>query len=201
MFDWAKTWWEASVIQRFKIAKIVLFRYTKWLPRWPSCIQDGRHLLLNQKFDWAKTWWEASQWHRDSKLLKSFCSDIQDGHQGGHLEILQTTSPPKPYVRLSWDLMGGISVRQKLKTAIIFPFQYPRWPPQWPSWNSSNVRLSRNLMRSIRVKWRFRIAELFSSSIQDDSHGSNLETLQTTSDSELLKVIWSDNQDGHHGTM
>ena len=39
------------------------------------------------------------------------------------------------------------------------------------------------------MKWRFRIAESFSSSIQDDDHSSNLETLQTTSDSELLKAI------------
>ena len=39
------------------------------------------------------------------------------------------------------------------------------------------------------VKWRFRIAESFSSSTQDDGHGGILETLQTTSDSELLKAI------------
>ena len=32
---------------------------------------------------------------RDSELLKSFCSLIQDGRNCGHLEILQTTSPPK----------------------------------------------------------------------------------------------------------
>ena len=39
------------------------------------------------------------------------------------------------------------------------------------------------------MNWRFRIAESLSSSIQDDGHGSYLETLQTTSDSELLKTI------------
>ena len=32
-------------------------------------------------------------------------------------------------------------------------------------------------------------------------HGGNLKTLQTTSDSELLKAIGSDSQDGHHGTI
>ena len=32
----------------------------------------------------------------DLELLKSFRSDIQDGRQGDHLEMLQTTSPPKP---------------------------------------------------------------------------------------------------------
>ena len=69
-----------------------------------------RHLLPNPKSDYAETWFEASQWQGDSKLLKPFRSDIQDGHQGGHLEILQTTSPPKPW--LSWILMGGITVTQ-----------------------------------------------------------------------------------------
>ena len=39
------------------------------------------------------------------------------------------------------------------------------------------------------------------SSIQDGGHGGNLETLQTTSDSELLKAIWFDTQNGHHGTI
>ena len=58
-----------------------------------------------------------------------------------------------------------------------------------------------HLMGGIGVKWRFRIAESFSSSIQDEGHGSNLETLQLTSDSELLKAIWSDSQDGYNGTI
>ena len=54
------------------------------------------HLLPNSESDWAETWWEESQWHRDSELLKLFHSDIQFGRHGGHIEILQTTSPPKP---------------------------------------------------------------------------------------------------------
>ena len=32
--------------------------------------------------------------HGDLELLKSFSSNIQDGHHISHLEILQTTSPP-----------------------------------------------------------------------------------------------------------
>ena len=55
-------------------------------------------------------------------------------------------------------------------------------------------------MGGIGVKWRFRIAESFSSSIQDDGHGGNLETLQAP-DSELLKAVRSDSQDGHLGTV
>ena len=38
-----------------------------------------RQLLPKYKSEWAETWWEASQSHRDSELLKSFGSDIQDG--------------------------------------------------------------------------------------------------------------------------
>ena len=44
-------------------------------------------------------------------------------------------------------------------------------------------------MGGIGVKWRLRIAESFSPSILDGGHGGNLETLETTSDSELLKAI------------
>ena len=47
------------------------------------------------------------------------------------------------------------------------------------------------------VTWRFRIAASFSFNIQDGGHGGNLEIFQTTSDSELLKAIGSDSQDGH----
>ena len=52
--------------------------------------------LLNRKLDLAETWWEASEWHRDSELLKLFCSAIQNGHHGDHLENLETLSAPKP---------------------------------------------------------------------------------------------------------
>ena len=47
-------------------------------------------------------------------------------------------------------------------------------------------------MGGIGVTCRFRFAASFSSNIQDGSHGGNLETLQTASDSELLKAIGSD---------
>ena len=65
----------------------------------------------------------------------------------------------------------------------------------------NSVRFSGNLMEGIEVTGRFRNAELFSSSIQDGNHVGNLETLWTTSDSEMLKAIGSDSEDGHHGTM
>ena len=102
-----------------------------------------RHLLSNPKSDWAETWWEASQWHRVSKL---FCFEIHDmATRGGHLEILQTTlllNPWKPYVRKSWNLLGGITVTQRFRIAKIILFRYPRW---WPAWNSSNDISSQSL--------------------------------------------------------
>ena len=69
------------------------------------------------------TWWEASGQHGNLNLLESFRSDIQDGHPGIHLEILQTTSLEpgcllpgfgsiphmvEPYVGLSRNQVGGI---------------------------------------------------------------------------------------------
>ena len=50
------------------------------------------YLLQNHKSDCVKTLWEALERHRDSELLRLFRSDIH----GGHLEILQLTSPPIP---------------------------------------------------------------------------------------------------------
>ena len=70
---------------------------------------------------------------------------------------------------------------QKIKTAKIVPFQYPRWP------HGGHLKI---LLKSLdgRHPGEMEIQNC-SSSIQDDGHGSKLETLQTTSDSELLKSI------------
>ena len=46
-------------------------------------------------------------------------------------------------------------------------------------------------MEGIGMTWRFRIANSFSSDIQDGGNGGYLETLQTTSDSGLLKTDMS----------
>ena len=48
----------------------------------------------------------------DSELLRLFHSEISDGGHSSHLEILQMTSPPKPKVGLSQNLMGSITVTQ-----------------------------------------------------------------------------------------
>ena len=52
---------------------------------------------FSSQTDLAISRWEAVEQHRDSDLLKLFCSDIQ----AGHLENLQTTSASEPKVGLS----------------------------------------------------------------------------------------------------
>ena len=90
-----------------------------------------RHLLKNCKLDWAETWWEASERHRDSELLKLFCSSIQDGCHEGHLENLQMTYALEWYVRLSQSLVGGIGETWRFRIAKIVLFRYPRWVSSW----------------------------------------------------------------------
>ena len=136
------------------------------------------------KLDGAETWRKASGQHGDLELLKWFCSDVQDGYHGSHLENLQITSATERKVWLSLN-MGGIGVLWKFRIAKILLFQCPRWPPSWNASNhfSSQTVSQVELMGGIGVTWRFRIAESYSSNIQDGSHGGNLETFQTTSDS------------------
>ena len=105
---------------------MVPFRNRRGLPWRPSWIVFKYH-FPNLKSDRAETWWETLGRHEDSELLKSFRSDIQVGRHGGHLEILQTTSPPKPCVGLSWNF-GGIGATWIFRTVKIVPFRYQRWP-------------------------------------------------------------------------
>ena len=115
-----------------------------------------RH-LPNRKLDNAETWWEASEWHRDSELLKSFCSDIKDGNHGCHLENLQTSSAPKWQVRLSRNFSHFWHVLQNRKS-------------DW----------AENLVGSIGAAWRFRIAKIVAFQYPWGRHDSHLENLQTT---------------------
>ena len=41
----------------------------------------------------------------------------------------------------------------------------------------------------------------FRSDVQDSRHGGHVESLETPSESELLKTIWSDSQDSHRDIM
>ena len=67
--------------------------------------------------------------HGGLELLKSFHSDIQDGHHVSHLENLQTTSPPATAAILKifiYQLMPWSIPRQQLFTFWIFPSEsYP----------------------------------------------------------------------------
>ena len=112
--------------------------------------------------------------------------------------------------------MGGITVTQRFKIAKIILFQYPRWLPWWPSWNSSNdissqvVRLRQNLMGGITVTQRFRIAKIVPfwyhffkrhllPNCKLDGAKTWWETSQWHRNSELLKLFCWDIKDGGHG--
>ena len=76
------------------MAKIILFCFESKMATMAAILKFFKlHLLPNRKSPWAET--EMGGIIRDSELLKSFCSDIQDDRHG-RLEILQTTYPPKP---------------------------------------------------------------------------------------------------------
>ena len=102
-------------------------------------------------------------------------------------------------------MMGGIRMLWKFRIAKILLFQCPRWPPSWKSSNHISPKTVSQVEPKLdgRHQGDMEIQNywIFSSSIQDGGYGGNLETLQTTSDSELLKTIWSDSQDGHHGKI
>ena len=72
----------------------------------------------------------------DKKKLKSFWSEIQDGHHGSHLENLFFASSPEPKGQLTPNMLGSIGVTCRSKIAKIVPIGNPSWPPLWPSWKS-----------------------------------------------------------------
>ena len=116
-----------------KIFKQHLFR-----PSWKSSIVICSRTV--SRIEWK--WWKASGHHGDLELLKWFCSAIQGGHHGSHLENLQITSATKWWVWLSLNMMGGIEVLWKFRIADVHLFQCPRW---LPAWNSSNHIFSQTL--------------------------------------------------------
>ena len=124
-----------GAIWRFRIFKIIPFRYQRWRPCQPSWKLSN--YISSQTINQIELKLDGRQL-RDSELLKSFCSDIQDGSQGGHLENLQTTSAIKQSVGLSSNLMGGIGMTWRFRFAKLVLFQYRRRPPWWPAWKSWN---------------------------------------------------------------
>ena len=148
-----------------------------------------RHLLPDHKSDWTKTWWEASEWHRDSKLLKSFHSDIQDGSHGHHLEILSNDISSQIISQIEQKLDGryhsdteiqncynrSVPISKTTTTTAIFKFfkqhllpnHKSDWAKTW--WEASQSDIE------IQNCWNL-------SDIQDGSH---LEILQITSPPKL----------------
>ena len=57
----------------------------------------------------------------DPELLKSFHSDIKNGHPlNSHLDILQTTSSSKPYDLISSNLIGLVRPNRDLEMHLSF---------------------------------------------------------------------------------
>ena len=70
----------------------------------------------------------------DQKYLKSFRSEIQDGHHGRHLENIFFASSPEPKGQLTPNLLGSIRVTCRSKIAKVVPIGNPSWLQ--PSWKS-----------------------------------------------------------------
>ena len=183
---------------RFRIAKIVLFQYPRWptwQPSWNSFDDISsqtyvrfscgypRYRLLNPKSDLAETWWEACQWHKDSKLLKSFHSDIQDGCLGCHIVAIMKF------------------IKQHL---LLNPKSH--WAETW--WEASQWHRDSELLKlfhsdiqdgrlgcHIVAIMKFIKQHL----LNPKSHWAETwwEASQWHRDSELLKLFHSDIQDGH----
>ena len=108
---------------QFQNCKNLWFQY----PRWPPLGTSKNSLNLDISFQtvskielkldgrhWSNT--EIQNWK------KLFHSNIQEG---GYLEILQMTFPPKGQDRLRWNMMGGIQVTERFRIAKLFRFPYP----------------------------------------------------------------------------
>ena len=127
-----------NALLRLRIAKIFPFRYQRWpWTKQPTCNSSKQH-LQTYIFSWAENWWESSRQNGDPDMLKSFHSDIKDGHPlNSHLRILQPTSF-KRFILLSRNLMEGFRQHGDSEIAKIIPFAYKRLSSTKQAfWNSS----------------------------------------------------------------
>ena len=148
-----------------------------------SNIPDGRHglkffrwHLLPNSVEWAETWWEAS----DTELQNCYNSSIpisKIATMVASWNSSNASTSPKPQVRLSQNLIGGITISELLKS-FFSDIQGGR--------QSSHLEILNNLQNhksdSAETWWEasglHRDSELlksFCSDIQDDRHGSHLE--------------------------
>ena len=103
-----------------------------------------QHLLPNRYLDRGETWLEASEQHRDSELLKLFCSWKFLNHVCPWL--LSQIEP---------EHVGGIGVTWRFRIAKFIPFQYLRWLPWWLAWKSWNDICSPRVVRiKLKLGWR-----------------------------------------------
>ena len=185
---------------RFRIAKMMPFRYPRW-PSWKSS---------NHVFSWTvsridPTYREALGWHEDLELLNSFHSKMVPMVGVLKRHLLSNA------VGLSWNLVDSIEETWKFRTAKFVPFRYQSWPPLRPSLNYSNDISSQTIMRIEPKAWweaseRHRKSLLLKSfcyDIYDDRQCGGLswnlvEGIGLYGDLELLKPFCYDIHDGRH---
>ena len=68
-----------------------------------------------------------------SKVAKIGRFEIQDGHNGSHLENLFFAASSEPKGHLTPNLLGSKGMSCRSKIAKIVPMGNPRWPPLQPS--------------------------------------------------------------------
>ena len=122
--------------------------------------------LQTHIFSWAENWCESSRQKGDPTLLKSFHSDIKDGHPlNNHLYILQKTPSSKLYVLMSRNLTGCFRPNRDLEMLLSF---HPDtkdghalnsffWIFQTTS-SKPYITLSRNPMEGVWQHWDCEIA-------------------------------------------
>ena len=175
-----QNWWSCSVpVSKLATMAAILKKKT-----------SKPHLLPNGKSDWAESWWEALGRYGDSALLKSFRPDIHDGRHGSYLDFFKRHFPNSKwsYVETSWEAWGiteiqnsyyrSVSISRATVLKFFKPLLLPNRRSDWaePWWEALGWHADSELQKSSR------------SNIQ---YGRG-ETLETLSDSESLKAIWSD---------
>ena len=135
---------------------------------WNSSNNISSQTLL----DWAEMWWEAQDRHGNSKLLKLFWSNIQDGLHSGHLENLQITPVPKwsDWAKTWWEAMGWHGDLELLKLFCCHIQDGHNWGhfeniicSRTVSWiephTNSKLDWAKTWLKASGQTWRFRTAK------------------------------------------
>ena len=136
---------------------------------------DFSLFFLNRKAKWL-------EFGRKHKKLKLFRLEIQDGSHVTILKIYFVASSPEPKSHLTWNFVRIIEVSCRSKIVKIVPIGNTRWLSQLPSWKAFlnyfswiEGQFSRNLIASIGMTCRSKIAKIILSEVQDGRPSSHVE--------------------------